>query len=485
MSSQTTEVRCPNCGQKYLNIARHWHSNANCSHPLYSEKQHALIRGILLYRGSIETGNAHPSLRVNSIDKPVLEWLDSQFGVLSRGVHKTHSPEEVRESLQSRGWNVTGEPSAMYEWGLRTHPELEQYHSVWYDTDEDGTRTRRVPSHIKRHPTTILTWYLFAGRIEDTDEDPHVVFPVTSINADLRTLLDLLQPFNPRVYNDSGVEYEEARQDIHLRDSQQFFQYLGNPPTETFQSKWPDEDQVIMSDDSSGAICPSCRQSYQYLSAHWDGSTTCGFPSLSDSQRDVLVALLLSGATLNQTGEEKRPHILLDSTNLVFLDWVRDTLGVLCAHITERAQSEETANRFNNWLDVETKDTNTVYRLQTRSHPFFEKLQETWADRYGKPDEPISPPDDIEPTPMLLQTLYLHRGSYVEYYRDGENIPVIRLNRMTTTNERLLELFERFKPKLTRMTSEFKVLVIEDSRSFFEYIGDPPLGLETLWPENS
>lgn len=479
----TGDIPCPNCGVSYSNISRHWLSNPDCDYPEYSETQHALVRGILLTHGSIETGAANPSLRVSSRREAVLEWLDAQFGVFSRGVHMAMTAEEVRESLESRDdWSVTGETSPMYEWGLRTHPALQRYASRWYESDtETGERERRVPPHVERHPSTLLAWYLFAGRIARGDEKPHVVFPFTSMNADLATVLTLLEPFNPRVYSDSKAPDVEKRQDIHLRDTQAFFKYIGTAPREEFASKWPRSSDELMADDTEGATCPSCGRQYTYLSAHWDGDPDCDFPVLSERQRGLLTALLLSGATLNQTGETKRPHLLVDSTNRAFLDWASNVLGLLCAHVTHRTDAEATRERFQEWLGRDTDTTRDVYRLQTRSHPFFEDAL-SWADRKGTPERTLALPADINRTPALYESLYLHRGT-LTFYTDRHR-PVIRTKRMAIADDALLDLFEPFDPRFAKLTTDHRVLVIGNDVGFFDYVGGPPPGLEDLWPED-
>jgi hypothetical protein len=387
--------------------------------------------------------------------------------------------EEVRASLESREWNVTGETSPLYEWGLRSHPALRPYATEWYETGDDGRRVRTVPAHVERSPETLLAWFLFAGHIARSGEAPHVVFPFTSMNAKLRTILTLLEPFNPRVYSDSKAPEVEKRQDIHIRESRAFFEYIGDAPNDVFTCRWPTADDAVMADDREGATCPSCGRRYAYLSAHWDGDPDCGFPTLSAQQRAILTGLLLSGATLNQTGETKRPHLLLDSTNRPFLEWTQDGLGVLCAHVTHRTTSEQTTERLREWLGVESENTSDVYRLQTRSHPFFEDAL-TWADRFGQPSRDIHPPLNLERSPLLFATVYLHRGTFTEY--TGQQRPVVRVQRMPLADDALLDLFAPFSPRFAHLTSDHRVLVIGAESAFFNYIGGPPAGLESLWP---
>lgn len=473
------EVVCPQCDDTYVNIARHWYGSPDCDYPDYSEHQHALIQGVLLACGSVEKGEGNASLRVTSQYKSVLEFLDSQFGVLSNGVSQKLSAKEARESLEDRGWSVSDDVSAIYEWRLRTHPELNQYHEDWYEIT-DGERTRKVPIYVERNPTTLLIWYLFSGRIQRNHEAPHVIFPFTSMNAELETILKLLHPFNPRVYTDTYSE-GPTRKDIHLRNSVAFFEFIGEPPQPRFESKWPQDEDEMMEDEFQGDECPTCGRYYTYLSSHWDGGDECGFPPLSDTQEDVLTALLLSGATLNKTGEKKRPHVILDSTNRVFLDWVQDKLGILCAHITQRGTAEDTSDRLEDWLGVEINEGQSVYRLQTRSHPFFEEAKQNWADRLGKPDKKLTPPDSFERSPDVLRILYLHRGSRPK--QGKQTYPAILISRMTVTDDALLELFEPFNPRIVNLTKNHPAMLIEDADAFYEYIGASPLGLDNLWPD--
>jgi hypothetical protein len=77
--------------------------------------------------------------------------------------------------------------------------------------------------------------------------------------------------------------------------------------------------------------------------------------------------------------------------------------------------------------------------------------------------------------------MYLHRGSKVGYTDAPEPVAVLRVKRITASDETLLDLFEPFDARIRRMSSEFRVLEIGDTEEFFEYVGEPPAFAADKW----
>lgn len=469
---------CPQCGTEYQRLGSHWSRSATCDFPPLGTERHELLKGLLLAQGSSgKTGN-YPSVRVSSSDKAALEWLGDQLGIFSNRVTLRKSADEVRESFEERGWDVTGEVKPEYQLRLVSHPELHEYYSEWYEKDEDGNRTKLVPETLSRSPALLKVWYLLNGRLTHRSESVHAAFPITSVAASERLISQLHEPFNPHIHEDSSYG---GSQTLLLWDSEAFFEYIGDAPA-GLEDRWPDETETLSSEAES-STCPSCGRSYSYLSGHWDKSSTCDFPELTARNKGILNALLIGGAYLNQTGSTKRPHLLFDSTDKPLLNWLDDELGLLVSGVSTRTLGDDAAERIGTVFGTspDEEETRDIYRLQTRSHPYLSQAAD-WAGREIHSDGPpdLVLPDGLSTPPILYKTLYLHRGSYIQYPEGAMN-PVLRLTRIPTTHEELLDLFSPFDPRIASTNSEQQVLVIGTSQEFFDYIGEPIPEHEDLW----
>lgn len=469
---------CYQCENEYQNLSSHWSRSPTCEFPDWEDRLHELFRGVLLAGGSVVTDGNYPSASITSMDKPALEWLHSEFGVFTTSIILRRTEEELRESHAERGWNVTGDLSPEYRLTFASHPSLREYATQWYVTGDDH-REKRVPESLTRSPLLLKSWYVLNGRLETRDEITRGAFPITSINASESLLSDLHAPFNPRIRTDSSLTGSNA---LVLWDTAAFFDYIGEDPPDGLEDRWPDSETTLRA-DQQGERCPSCGRTFTYLSAHWGKNEDCGFPELSPRQEGILNALLVGGAYLNKTEETKRPHLLFDTTDESLIDWLESELGLLVSSVQTRSSAQEAAMQLSEAFGKVPNKENTgdVYRLQTRSHPFFEAATD-WAGRDGS-EPSFTPPKEMETPPALYKTLYLHRGSRVEY-PEGTMSSVIRLNRIPTTPESLVSLFERFDGRLVRRTTDDPVLVIEDTDAFFECIGEPIEGHENLWGES-
>jgi hypothetical protein len=409
------------------------------------------------------------------MQKTALEWIDREFGVFTTSIILRRTEEELRESHAERGWEVTGDLKPEYRLTFASHPDLREYASNWYTVGDDH-REKRVPESLHRSRQQLLSWYVLNGRLVRNEGVTRVAFPITAIKASESLLRELHEPFNPRVRTDKSLS---GSQTLVLWDTAAFFEYIGDPP-EGLENRWPDDSDELSS-DTRGEECPSCGRRFTYLSGHWDKNADCDFPELTAEQQGILNGLLLGGAYLNRTEATKRPHLLFDSTDHALVDWVADQLGILVSSVGERASKDEAAERIGEafGLEPDIENTQTVYRLQTRSHPFFDEAA-TWAGRRAEAPTEFTPPDSLSTPPSLYKTLYLHRGSRVEYPQEKMSA-VLRLNRIPTDEDALVTLFEPFDARVARRTSDDPVLVIEDAQEFFEYIGDPIDGHESLW----
>ena len=472
-----SDVLCEQCGDKYKRIGAHWSKSPECSHPPLSESQHELIRGILISQGSIETNSRYPAFRVSSGNKALLDWIADELGVFASSVSLQKTAEEVREAFEARGMSYNN-PKPEYRLTMLSHPDLESYSVNWYTMNDEGTREKHLPVNLPWSPMTLRVWYAFAGYLETSNQASDAVFSVTQQKDDLDVLLRLCDRYTPRVYTDESGELGPSVY-LHLRNAEALFDDIGEAPVSSVAEKWPDEETTLRSDTDAGDLCPTCGRPFSNLNSHWRGENGCSYPTPSQKQKDILYSLVLSGSYVNKTGETKLPHLLLDSTNRDFLDYLNRKLGIFTSHISKRASAETSRKRLKTQFNTEPEETRAVYRFQTRGHPYLDTLYR-WANRRGNPSESIEPPI-VRRSPDVLKTMYLHRGSKVGYTESPEPLAVIRLKRITASEDTLLDLFEPFDARIRNMSSEFRVLEIGDTDAFFEYIGEPPAFAAERW----
>lgn len=252
--SDESPTTCPSCGDEFTAVATHWSRSNKCDHEPLDTKHHEILRGLLLVKGWVATDSQTPSIYVKTNDVSALRWLDDAFGIFSNGIRQTHTAEEVRAGMADLTFDLPedAEPDPMYQWALMSHPDIEQYAEDWYEVDESGTRTKRVPETVERTPRTLRTWHIAGGRLERPGKATRsrAVFSITSIPAATETLEALMEPFEPRVYAASEMANHD-HESLVLYDTAAFFDYIRAPPRPRFREKWPDPDEALLGGEAN------------------------------------------------------------------------------------------------------------------------------------------------------------------------------------------------------------------------------------------
>lgn len=147
---------CPNCGEEKTGLATHWNSK-RCEHPHLSDKQKEIITGVLMSDGYLRNHQKqnNASIKVDSINKEYLTYLDKTFGALSTGEPTCNrTAEEINKRKKiPRFENSTYQD--LYRWRSRSLPELNKWES-WYNSGE-----KVWPKDITLTPTVLK--HLYAG----------------------------------------------------------------------------------------------------------------------------------------------------------------------------------------------------------------------------------------------------------------------------------------------------------------------------------
>jgi len=158
--------------------------------------------------------------------------------------------------------------------------------------------------------------------------------------------------------------------------------------------------------------------------------------------------------------QNKNPMVYVSNTNVEFLEWIDDQLGVFSNGIELSQRASDNSGYDKN---------HDVYRVRTRSMPCFKDFAE-WYDTGEKVY-----PEDLYLTPMLLKMWYCCDGTL----RDRGAIQIGSKNEQERS-EFIRGLFEEhgFSPTQTEWNWLFTQ---EESRELLQWMGDPPFGMEHKW----
>lgn len=124
---------CPDCGDSYHRLGRHWSSGA-CD-PAVTQSQRAIIEGLVLSGTSVEQG----ALVVRNKRRPLVEWTAAELGWLATTL--TH---------------VVSDDSDHYELTTPRHHAVERYES-WADGP---------PADYRPSARTARVWWAYAGGLQ-------------------------------------------------------------------------------------------------------------------------------------------------------------------------------------------------------------------------------------------------------------------------------------------------------------------------------
>lgn len=226
-------VECPGCGDGYLQLGNHWNQSSICSHPPFSQEQKELLKGLTMGDGSINVSNwdgGDSSMKVSSINRRWLEWLDAKFGAFSAGIRLEETGEDIgRRARQYSTFDDSGgewEYNDIYSLSLRTHPFLTAMRKRWYPGD-----SIRYPEDLHLTPTSATAWYCSDGGLSWTNNGVFVVFGTHNEANRPEFLCRLLQ--------DHGftTSYSEPLVRVSSTQAADVLEWMGTAPA-GFEYKW-------------------------------------------------------------------------------------------------------------------------------------------------------------------------------------------------------------------------------------------------------
>lgn len=219
----------------------------------------------------------------------------------------------------------------------------------------------------------------------------------------------------------------------------------------------------LKSEKRSNEKCPECGVSYTNLSNHWKASK-CSPPELTNRQHEIMTGLMMSDGSIHRSGRQN-PSVAAQMTNLPFLKWLYDEMGIYSSSINVQKPSDWSKHK--------------LYSYITKRHHAFDKYDWMFIDHKMYPEW-------VGLTPMILKIWYCGDGGV--WWKNGEfkGIQIGAMNESWRTDY-LKSLFG---------TLDFKVSVAKNGHihiyendatnennatKMLEYMGDPPDGFEYKW----
>jgi hypothetical protein len=227
--------------------------------------------------------------------------------------------------------------------------------------------------------------------------------------------------------------------------------------------------------------CPQCGDGYQRLGQHWNFSPTHR-PAYTENQKEILTGLMMGDGTL-QRRNEGNPRIKVKMITEEYLKHLDDVFGVLSSGVRFATSGEENAKRKQknqHWPETKKENYNDLYEWHSRTHPSLEMF-----DWYSSGKKVW--PERIELTPTVLKHWFVGDG---HYHRRDKHLS-ISMNNEVDNQEKVSRFFanaeipkpDRYRVDVRENFTECSAFfTVEDSKTLYEYMGDPLPGFQHKWP---
>lgn len=235
MAEEEEGALCPDCEEyRGTNLGIHWARSKECSYPVPSVTEEAILDGLMFVGGSLNMRHRDANCYVSIVhkNKQALDWIADQLGALAASV-----TEWSGEGVEYHG----GEPvDQLWEFRTRSLPALDKYYT-WYD--RDGNRT--VPEDISVWPHLLKTACLIAAT--PMDDRPGLYLSLRRSSPPPVAVHRVFGGYGPRV-----IRNEEGGYVVRIQNTTDLCNDLA--PWPSFARERFDADQF-----NEGRIsCPRC-----------------------------------------------------------------------------------------------------------------------------------------------------------------------------------------------------------------------------------
>lgn len=233
--------------------------------------------------------------------------------------------------------------------------------------------------------------------------------------------------------------------------------------------------------------CPQCGKTYKCLGNHWQQSSQCSYPELTDQQIEITTGLLMGDGWLNRGNKNPQLGVKMEESSLPYLYHVSRVFGPLGRDVRlVRTAKEGAEESRKSGFSPEAREENysDIYQWMSRGNPELHKF-----DWYGNGKKTW--PDDIDLTPTVLKTWYASDGCWDT--NNGANRIKIGMANEVENTYKVDQYFEgvglptpsnyNIGENGSGRVSCSAVFSSSGTRELFDYMGDALSGFEYKWPE--
>lgn len=215
-----TKTNCPTCGKTYKQIGNHWQFNEDHI-PDLTDRQHSILRGLVLGDGFISHRDRNAALWVSSTNRDFLSWIQKQFPVLANRVRVEKTVEQLYEQNTRSEYIDTPSDDAdyntLYKITTTTHPEIAEY-----DNDEKSVRDLSSVG--------LKVYYVSDGVLAEAGK---------TYRPQFRVVDEQRRDYIATLIRDCGFDVTVSTGSLYIKQSQteRFFEYIGDPIS-GFERKW-------------------------------------------------------------------------------------------------------------------------------------------------------------------------------------------------------------------------------------------------------
>lgn len=175
---------CPECGDEYQRLGRHWGSSCD---PMLSSHQRSVLAGLALSGSTIDDG----SIIIQTTTRPLIEWTADQLGWLAGSLARIEDVSDNREPI--------------YRLTTPKHWGVERY---------EGWSSDGPPAEYELDATTARIWWGYAGGLQwQGDYDSQRTATFSALDDDRA---DWIQ----RVLADAGIDATRAGKRVQWHGDQ-------------------------------------------------------------------------------------------------------------------------------------------------------------------------------------------------------------------------------------------------------------------------
>lgn len=222
--------------------------------------------------------------------------------------------------------------------------------------------------------------------------------------------------------------------------------------------------------------CPNCGNEYSRIGQHW--AMSCGYPNISEDKRYIFSGLLMGDGYIPNCSDGNS-QMRIRMVNEDFLCWLDSEISWLSCGVRFIKSAKDSAKDMRNRgyrPNAKEKNYSDVYELNTRTHPYFTSLRNSWYTPNKKFNKTVIPHNYL-----TYKMWYVTDGGLCKresrnpyaYFRMDSNSHFAK-----TISTRLSNIGIESN---VRDGGNVLAITTESTPDFLDYIGEPIKGFEYKW----